>query len=130
MQKKPTVKKEHFLKAKKELEEVTTAIAKATKRQKELRNIFADLFHDGEDGTKNVEAFGFEIKVVRNLNISCNKEAQEQFAEDNEELYQAIFPEKVVRVMDPTLAKKNLDEIEDYVTTKQGLPTVTFKAVE
>lgn len=113
-----------------EMEDLAARIAADTKRLSSLRNKMADFFHKGEDGTENVEVHGYQVKVVRKLGISCNAEAKEQLAADDEELYDEVFPEKVVRSIDSKVAKAKLDELQDYVTTKQGLPTVTFKRVE
>lgn len=124
---KPKVSKAALTKALNSLEENEKLIKELTKKQNDLRIKIADFFHEGEDGTQNFEIHGYEVKVVRRLSVTCSKEAQEQLAVDEPDIYEDIFPEKVVRTFDSTKAKHMLDELEDYVTTKQGLPTVTFK---
>lgn len=125
----PKIKEEHFLKAVAELDELTARIKKDTARQKELRTKMADIFHTGEDGTVNLELFGHEIKVVRRIGVSIDKDAEDELATDHPELYDEVMPEKVSRSMNVTAAKKHLDDLEDYVTVKQGLPTITIKPV-
>lgn len=130
----PQVKKAHLIKAMDELEQLEAEIAERKSRQDKLRHKMADLFFPGDPssakGTRTVKIHGYEVKVERKLNISIDKEAEEQLASDNEELYDEVMPEKRVRKLNDSVAAKKLDELEDYVTTKQGLPTVKFKRIE
>jgi|TARA_R110002167_G_scaffold294935_3_gene499541 hypothetical protein len=130
MDKKLPVKKDAFLKAMDELEQLDAELVAKTTRRNHIRQTMAELFHTGESGTENCEAYGYEVKVVRKLTISCSKPAMEQLEADDETLFKLVFPRKVSRTLNATKAKEKLDELQDYVTTKQGLPTVTFKRVE
>lgn len=130
----PKIKKAHFLKAMEELEQLDAEISERKARQDTLRHKMADAFFPGDPasakGTRTVKIHGYEVKVERKLNISINKEAEEQLASDDEDLYNEVMPEKVVRKLDATLAAKKLDALADYATTKQGLPVVKFKRIE
>jgi hypothetical protein len=128
-QAKPPVSKPVFLKAMAELEQLDIELKQKTERRDKIRRTMAELFHQGEAGTENHEVYGYEVKVVRKLNITCDKDAKAQLAADKPDLFKIIFPKKVTTDMNPTKAKEHLDQIEDYVTTKQGLPVVTFKRI-
>ena len=130
----PTIKESHLINAMNKMEQLAAEIAERNSELTALRHKMADVFHPGDPatlkGTRTVKVHGYEVKVERKLNISINKEAEEQLASDNEELYDEVMPEKVVRKLDNTLALKKLDELADYATTKQGLPVIKFKRIE
>ena len=126
----PKVSKAALDKAVAELDQLTLEIITRTARAHDLRNKMANLFHTGESGTQTTELHGYEIKTNRTLNISLPKDAAEQLADDDPDLYDEVYPEKTSRSLNNTVAKKRLDDLEDYVVTKQGLPTITIKRIE
>lgn len=111
-----------------ELSEIEEQKKILTTRESELRTKIADFYHKGEDGTQNFEVHGYEVKVTRRINITISKGSKLQLQEDNPELYEKVI--KVEENLNTTEAKKVLDELEDYVTTKQGLPTVVIKKIK
>lgn len=128
-------KEEHFLKAREEMEQLSAEIAERVERLRLLRHKMADIFHPGDHAslhgtrtTKNI--YGYEVKVERKLSISLPKDAIEQLEEENPELLDEVAPKRTERKLNDTAARKKLDELEDYATVKQGLPTVTFKRIE
>jgi hypothetical protein len=125
----PKVSKKAFDGAMTELEQLGAEIETRTKRMKDLRNRMADVFHSGEDGTQTTEIHGWKVTTVRKMGITLPKEAAEQLASDDEDLYDKVCPEKISRALNASAAKKHLDELEDYVITKQGLPTINFKRI-
>lgn len=130
----PNIKKAHLVKAMDEVEQLTAEIAERNARLSKLRHKVADIFHPGDPatlrGTKNVKIHGLQVTVERKLNITINKEAEEQLAADDPELYDEVMPEKVVRKVNESAAAKKLDELAEYATTKQGLPVIKFKRIE
>ena len=104
------------------------------KEEKRLRHKIADVFcpadeEGNEKGTKNFELHGHKVKIVRKLNISLPKDAAEQLIDADPDLADKVYPEKSFRELDKTAAAKALDELEEYVTTSQGLPEVTFTEI-
>lgn len=130
----PKVSKAHLVKAMTRLTQLETEIAERKAESDALRHKMADVLHPGDPatlrGTKNVKLHGFQVTVERKLNISINKEAEEQLAADDPELYDEVMPEKLVRKINDSKAASNLDKLAEYATTKQGLPTVKFKQIE
>lgn len=124
------VSKKALDKAVEELEEIQARRVIDTHREKEIRTKMAELFHNGEDGTQNIEIHGYKIKVVRRMDISISKDAEAQLAADNPKLYAKCYPKKVVHVAVNSEIKAHLEELEDYVTTKQGLPTITIDRIK
>ena len=114
--------------AKEELDYLAEQKKVITTRESELRHAIADSLHHGEDGTENVLLHGYEIKIGRKLSISCTKPELSRLAEENEELYDSVT--KTETKLWDTKAKEHIDELDEYVTTKQGLPTVSIKKVK
>lgn len=126
----PTIKKKFLDKAVAEIDELETRVASDTRRLKELRNKLADTFHTGEDGTENTEIHGYQVKVVRKLNLSCDKESLEQMQLDDPDLYKKLFKKKTTLEFQKTEAKELREQADKYLTAKQGLPVVSFKRIE
>ena len=114
--------------AREELETLAEQKKIITAREAELRHAIADSLHHGEDGTENIILHGFQIKIGRKLTVSCTKPELARLQEENEELYDKVT--KTETKLWDTKAKDHLDEIDEYVTTKQGLPTVTISKVK
>lgn len=114
----------------KELSEIAIEKKKLTDRESELRWLLADTYHTGEDGTENIEVHGYEVKVTRKLMLSITKGALEELEEDNPELFKEVTKKETVTKLVTGSAKDKLDDLEDYVTTKQGLPAIKFKVIE
>ena len=124
---KPKVSKKALDAAVEEMESLTRELKKKGDRLSELRHKMAELFHEGEHGTCTFELHDYEIKTVRKMSITCPKEAAEQLADDDEKLYEKLFPKKISRTLNQAVAKANLDQLDQYLTTKQGLPVITIK---
>jgi len=120
--------KKRLLEVKAELAGIKEAKTKLTHRENELRNAIADFFHEGDDGTENFEVHGHQVKVQRKMNLSITKGNLVLLEEEEPELYGEVTKTEVK--LHDTSAKKHLDDLGDYVTMKQGLPTVTITEIE
>mgnify|MGYP000462872445 CR=1 FL=1 len=121
----PSKKKIEDTKA--ELEQLAIDKKQITERENELRIAIADALHHGEDGTENFEIEGYEIKVTRKMGITLSKSEAARLEDENEELYEEIMDHKVA--LNASRAKKRVDDLGDYVTLKQGLPTIAIKPI-
>lgn len=111
-----------------ELQQIAVNRKKLKEREDLLRHAIADNLHKGENGIKNFEIAGFEIKVGRKMNITCSKLELARLEDEDEELFDAVTDTKVT--INSSKAARNIDQLDDYVTLKQGLPTVTITAIK
>tara|TARA_A200000159_G_scaffold19571_2_gene16171 strand:- start:2677 stop:3099 length:423 start_codon:yes stop_codon:yes gene_type:complete len=119
--------------ARKKLSELQTQRNALNEEISAMRHKMADHFLPEEvknHGSKTVKMHGVAITVNRKLTITCNKEQQQQFQADAPDLYDQFIPSVAVRVLNETESRKNLDQIDRWVTTKQGLPEIKFKDLE
>jgi len=124
--KKPS--KAKIVAAMKELADIKLAKTIMTDREKALRTAIADSLHKGEDGIENFEIHGYQIKVGRKMSLTITKGELYRLEEEDNELYEEVT--QTVTKLSESAAKKKLDELGDYVTMKQGLPTVTITPIK
>lgn len=120
--------KKRIISAMEELAEIKIAKKNLTERENKLRNAIADSLHKGEDGIQNFEIHGYEIKVGRKMTLSITKGELHRLEEEDEELYAEVT--STTTKLAESAAKKKLDELGDYVTMKQGLPTVAITPIK
>tara|TARA_R110000851_G_scaffold39729_7_gene100731 strand:+ start:8432 stop:8821 length:390 start_codon:yes stop_codon:yes gene_type:complete len=114
--------------AMRELAEIKLQKKMHTDRENVLRHAIADSLHEGEDGTENFDMHGYQIKVVRKMSLSITKGELCRLEEEDAELHAEVT--KTETKLSEGAAKKKLDELGDYVTMKQGLPTVTIVPIK
>lgn len=88
-----------------------------------IRNYLADQLHTEEEGSKTVTIEGIKVTISRPVTRSITKEDAERLCQDHTELSKEALRWKPKIVV--SVAKKH-PELEDYYTSKPGLPTVTF----
>lgn len=94
-------------------------------REKELatREWIADRLHDGTEGSKTVTIDGVKVTITRNLNRSISEEEAVRLKQTYPKLWATCLSFKpTVRVGE---SKKN-PEMEDFIVTRPGPPTVVF----
>lgn len=114
-----------LLAARERLFELKTEQAKAREEELEIRQYLADLLHEGVEGSKTITLEGVKVTVTRTLNRSIDTAEVERFCADHPQVSVTVLrwkPELKISEY-----KKNVDIVDEYITTRPGIPTVEFK---
>lgn len=121
---KATISESDLQECKKELEEIHASQAELREKELKIREYLADLLHDGLEGSKTLTVVTTKVTVTRILNRTITRDEAARMQEEKPDLYATCLnfrPE--VRAGE---AKKH-PEIEEYISTRPGPPTIEFK---
>lgn len=119
-----SITKKALTKARDRLQDIKEQSEILRAEELKIRNYLADQLHTEEEGSKTVTIEGIKVTVGRPVTRSITKEDAERLCQDHTELSKEALrwkPEIVVSVV------KKHPELEDYYTSKPGLPTIDFK---
>ena len=111
--------------ARKRIEAIKRQQEKLRDEELQLREWFANNFHDGDEGSKTIKVGGEKFTVKRTLNRTIGKDEAERLSQEHPDLSVEALrwkPEVVTSVY-----KDHAEILDDYITTKPGPPTVEFK---
>ena len=125
----PPIDTDIILRAKDRLEELKTSIAEMREEELAVRTYLADLFHEGEEGSKTTKLEGgLKLTITRSLNRTINRADADALTQELPEIAKEMLRwEPKVSVS----AFKKLAEVHNlhrFITTKPGPPTVEFKS--
>lgn len=95
-------------------------------REEELkiRTFLADKLHTEEEGTKTMTIDGIKVTIGRSINRTISRDEAERMTQEHGDLSLEVIrwkPELKVGEF------KKHPELEEYITSKPGPPTVEFK---
>lgn len=91
----------------------------------EIRTYLADVLHDAEEGSKTITVGSVKLTIQRLLNRSITRDDAERLSHEHPDVaLECLSWRPEVKVSG---YKENVSIMDDYVTTKPGPPTVTFK---
>lgn len=111
--------------SRKRLEAIKRQQDKLKAEELELREWFANNFHDGDEGSKTVKIGNEKFTIKRTLNRTIGKDEAERLSQEHPDLSVEALrwkPEVVTSVY-----KEHASILDDYIVTKPGPPSVEFK---
>lgn len=111
--------------SRKRLEAIKRQQYKLKAEELELREWFANNFHDGDEGSKTVKIGNAKFTITRTLNRTIGKDEAERLSQEHPDLSVEALrwkPEVVTSVY-----KEHASILDDYIVTKPGPPSVEFK---
>lgn len=121
----PPIKLEELVAAKERLEELKQAQAIYRDEELRIREYLARKLHDGVEGSKTITVEGIKVTITRNLTRTIGVEEAEKLSKEHSDIALACLRWKAeVKV---AAYKEHAEIMDDYVVTKAGPPSVTFK---
>jgi len=112
-----------LIEARDALHEINQKMEELKVEQLEIRNYLADRLHDSDEGAKTMTIDGIKLTVTRVLNRTITRDEAARLQEEHPDLYAVCLnfrPE--VRAGET----KKHPEMEAYITSKPGPPSVVF----
>jgi hypothetical protein len=120
-----TLTEQDLLAAKKKLAEIKKKSEALREQELEIRTYLADVLHDAEEGSKTVTVGEVKLTIQRTLNRSITRDDAERLTAEHPDVsLECLSWRPEVKVSG---YKENVNVMDDYITTKPGPPTVTFK---
>lgn len=114
-----------LLAAKKKLAELKKKQETLREQELEIRTYLADVLHDGEEGGKTITVGDTKLTIQRVLNRSITRDEAERLTNEHPELsLECLSWRPEVKVSG---YKEHAEVMDEYITTKPGPPTVSFK---
>jgi hypothetical protein len=113
-----------LLEARERLFELKAEQAQAREEELRIREYLAAKLHPGTEGSKTITVEGVKVTITRSLTRSIGIAEVERFCADHPALSATALrwkPELKISEY-----KKNVDVMDEYITTRAGLPTVEF----
>jgi hypothetical protein len=114
-----------LLNAKKKLAEIKKKSEALREQEIEIRTYLADVLHDGEEGSKTITVGDTKLTIQRTLNRSITRDDAERLSNE--------YPDIALECLSwrPEVKtsgyKEHVNVMDDYITTRPGPPTVSFK---
>ncbi len=111
--------------ARKRLESLKRSSEKIREEELEIREWFARNFSTKPEGSETIKVGGEKFTIKRNVVRSIGKDEAERLSQEHPDLSVEALrwkPEVVTSVY-----KENAGVLDDYITTREGPPSVEFK---
>jgi hypothetical protein len=114
-----------LLEAKKTLLKLKKKQDELREQELEIRTYLADVLHDGEEGSKTITVGEVKLTIQRVLNRSITRDEAERLSTEHPDIsLEALSWRPEVKVSG---YKEHQAVMDEYITTRPGPPTVTFK---
>lgn len=121
----PALTHEQLVEARDRLFELKASIETAREEELQIREYLANKLHTGDEGAVTVTIDGVKVAITKVINRTISREEAERFTTEHPELSLECLRWKAeVRVGE---YKKHREEMDEYIVTKPGPPTVEFK---